>query len=255
MAARLVHVDRFNIADESTQMRVAIDKATVDEYVEHLRDGVALPPVVAFFDGEKCWIADGWHRILAHKKANKTAVLADVRPGGQRDALLFSAGANAVHGLRRKRADKRKSVGMALDDPEWSKLGDTEIARMCAVTRQFVYTMRMERQAEKERGALASAEDAGPDMGTVPSPRELIASWRADLQSGVDEGGANAAAWRSLAERARELLDKAIAEEDALRQQLEWATRQLRRCCRALGVSDADLSKVAPMVEALARGT
>ena len=46
----------------------------------------------------------------------------------QRDALLYAAGCNAGHGLRRTGADKLKAVRLILADPEWAKCSSRWIA-------------------------------------------------------------------------------------------------------------------------------
>jgi hypothetical protein len=56
-------------------------------------------------------------------------IAADVRPGGQREAILHSVGANAKHGWRRSNEDKRKTVLTLLNDPEWAQWSDREIGR------------------------------------------------------------------------------------------------------------------------------
>ena len=67
-----------------------------------------------------------------------------MRQGGLRDAILHSAGANAVHGLRRTNADKRRAMLMLLEDEEWSKWSDREIGRRCAVDHKTVARLRSE---------------------------------------------------------------------------------------------------------------
>jgi hypothetical protein len=62
-----------------------------------------------------------------------------VRQGTRRDAVLYSVGANAKHGLRRSVADKRRAVETLLKDEEWRQFGPTGIAERTNVSRQFVY--------------------------------------------------------------------------------------------------------------------
>lgn len=56
--------------------------------------------------------------------------------------MLFSVGANAMHGLRRTNEDKRKAVETLLADEEWSKWSDREIARKFGVGHPFVAAVR-----------------------------------------------------------------------------------------------------------------
>lgn len=60
-----------------------------------------------------------------------------------RDAILWSCGANATHGVRRTNEDKRRAVMKLLNDPEWSEsMPDREIARICGVDNAFVGKLR-----------------------------------------------------------------------------------------------------------------
>jgi DNA repair exonuclease SbcCD ATPase subunit len=52
--------------------------------------------------------------------------------------------ANAKHGARRTNADKRHAVLMALEDEEYKRLSDHEIAELCRVTQPFVSKIRKE---------------------------------------------------------------------------------------------------------------
>ena len=125
--------------DGGTQVRARIDPAVVAEYREILE---ALPPVIVFHDGTDHYLADGFHRVHAFKGAGRTKIPADVRPGTQRDAVLYSVGANASHGLRRTNDDMRRAVGLLLSDPEWSGRSNVWIAEACAVSHTFVAGLR-----------------------------------------------------------------------------------------------------------------
>lgn len=124
------------------QPREAINTATVTEYAEQMTDGAAFPPVVIFKEGKKNWLADGFHRVFAAEEAGITEIEADVRLGTKRDAMLFSCGANAKHGLRRTNEDKRRAVLSLLNDEEWSQWSDSEVAKQCGVSHPFVGKLR-----------------------------------------------------------------------------------------------------------------
>src|SRR5207244_1874771 len=85
---------------------------------------------------------DGFHRLEAARLVGCTELGADVRQGTQRDAVLYSVGANAQHGLRRTNADKRRAVETLLRDEEWRRWSDSEIARRCSVNHHLVAEMR-----------------------------------------------------------------------------------------------------------------
>jgi hypothetical protein len=140
--------------DGGTQLRDAVHDATVAEYVEALRGGAKFPPVVVFRDGATHWLADGFHRCFAHRRAGLDKIEADIREGTLRDAILFSVGANAAHGLRRAVEDKRKCVTAMLThelvrtDAQGNPWSDREIARQCGVGHAFVGRVRASLDSE-----------------------------------------------------------------------------------------------------------
>lgn len=114
----------------------------MSEYADAINGGDVLPPVVVFFDGVDHWLADGFHRCHAALRLGRDEIPVVVQTGTRRDAVLFSAGANREHGLRRTNDDKRKAVVTLLNDAEWSKWSNSEIARRCGVSHQFVNDQR-----------------------------------------------------------------------------------------------------------------
>ena len=132
-----LRLDQIRI-DGGTQPRVAIDEQVVADYAEQYSNGVDLKPVVVFFDGATYWLADGFHRYWANRKIESDYIFAFVHQGTHRDAILYSVGANATHGLRRTNADKRKAVLTLLEDDKWSKWSDSDIARQCCVNQSTV---------------------------------------------------------------------------------------------------------------------
>src|SRR3954452_4224513 len=115
--------------DGGTQPRAAIDESLVAEYAEAMENRVRFPPVVAFTDGADTWLADGFHRWHAGKRAGLMTIATDLRQGSRRDAIFFSVGANAAHGQRRTPEDRRRAVQTLLGDPEWSRWSDRRIAK------------------------------------------------------------------------------------------------------------------------------
>ena len=141
MERKLLGIDVIRI-DGGTQSREKIDEAVVGEYAGLIGEGVTFPAVRVYFDGIAHYLADGFHRYHAHRKAGKGSIEADVEKGTLRDAILYSLGANHEHGLRRTNADKRKAVQAMLDDFEWQEWSNGEIARRCHVSEFLVSTMR-----------------------------------------------------------------------------------------------------------------
>lgn len=130
--------------DGGTQTRVGTNNDVVTEYKAAIEEGATFPPVVVFHDGEAYWLADGFHRFQAHSDLEMKDILTEVRQGTRRDAVLFSVGANASHGLQRSPADKRRAVEALLADEEWVVWTDREIARRTNTSAPFVGKVRAE---------------------------------------------------------------------------------------------------------------
>ena len=128
--------------DTDIQCREGMRSETVAMYREDMLAGGTFPPMVVFYDGNKRWVADGFHRGQAYREAGIEKVPVDERQGTKRDAILFAVGANAAHGLRRTNADKRRAVEMLLRDAEWRLWSDRELARRAGVSNQFIANMR-----------------------------------------------------------------------------------------------------------------
>lgn len=128
--------------DGGTQPRQFINQDVVSDYSERLLESVVFPPVDVFFDGANHWLADGFHRFFANKKAGFLDVEATVHQGTLREAILFSVKANSTHGLHRTNEDKRKAVKTLVEDIEWGEWSDSEIARHCDVSQPFVSRIR-----------------------------------------------------------------------------------------------------------------
>jgi hypothetical protein len=139
--------------DQRAQPRVQLDQGVIEEYAEAIRGGASFPPVIVFFDGEQHHLADGFHRVAAAGRAGRDSVRAEVLKGELRAAILWSVSANVDHGLRRSSADKRRAVQTMLEDEEWRKISDTEIALRCRVSRSLVAAVRSEWEADSSHPA------------------------------------------------------------------------------------------------------
>jgi ParB-like nuclease domain len=138
---------RIPVADivsdwDGVQAREALDTDTVEEYADAMKAGAQFPAIVVFEGADGIVLADGFSRHEAAKEAGLADIECEVRPGTKRDAALFAVGANSTHGQRRTHEDKRKAITRLLNDPEWSKWADREIARRCVVSHNFVSDLR-----------------------------------------------------------------------------------------------------------------
>lgn len=146
-----------------TQMRAELDQSVYFDYRDKWLAGVEFEPVDVFHDGSTYWLADGFHRFYGAREAKRSSIPARVKQGTQRDAILFAAGANAAHGLRRTNADKRQAVTTLLNDDEWVKWSDNAVAEKCHVTQPFVREVRAQLITVISSPAAKTADD--PKVG------------------------------------------------------------------------------------------
>jgi hypothetical protein len=220
--------------DGGTQQREKINEEIVSEYAEAMRCGAKFPPVTLFFDGVQYWLADGFHRFHASRAAEMLDILADVREGTKRDAVLFSASANGTHGMRLSNADKRKSVLVLLLDKEWSKWSDNQIAKHCHVTHPFVGKLRKEIEPNGVVTVTTHASKPNNDAGTVSElPKKEAeqdsASETEELRAHIEE----------LTATAKELLEEnasmgAVMDADDKLAALTAENKKLRELNRVL---------------------
>jgi hypothetical protein len=102
-----------------------------------------------------------------------------VRKGGQRDARLYSLGANATHAARRTNADKQHAVKTMLADAVWSKWSDIKIAAQCGVSDRMVAGLRpklseIDNSRTVERGSTTypmETGNIGKGASKAPEPK------------------------------------------------------------------------------------
>jgi hypothetical protein len=118
---RRIPLAAITVDPEIQQRAAGTSQEIVADYAEAMRDGVAFPPIDVFSTGGGIlYLADGFHRLDAHRSAQPGAeeIECRVHPGSRDDALLFACGANAQHGLPRSRSSRhngavrRAMVGM-----------------------------------------------------------------------------------------------------------------------------------------------
>jgi hypothetical protein len=168
--------------DPVLQLR-PLDEENVLRLMEVLDD---LDPVEVFKECEgarlRNWLANGYHRLEAHRRAGRTHIMASLRDGSKRDALLHAIATNGRSGLPLSREDKRRAIEHVLADPELGKLSSRAIADRCRVDHKTVEAIR-KRSGES------------PQMGADPAVRTVT---RGGSQFTMDVsnigGGAPAAA-------------------------------------------------------------
>lgn len=139
------------VLDGGTQSRVAISEITVEEYTEILASSDKrwpFPALDVFYDGDRYFVADGFHRALAARRYKRASVPCIIHQGTAWDALLYGMGSNQEHGLRPTQADKRHSVELLLDSGK--KLKQKEISDIVGVDARTVQRIVAERRDSEQ---------------------------------------------------------------------------------------------------------
>ena len=144
-----INIEKIRI-DGDTQSRESLKEATILDYTEKVLAGEIFKPIKIIYDGKDWWLADGFHRYFAHKRAKVNTIDADISNGTKRDAWIYSLSANGKHGLPRSNEDKRRSVMRALNDIELCDKTNIEIAKICDVSDMTVGRIRKELELLKE---------------------------------------------------------------------------------------------------------
>lgn len=156
--------------DGGTQARVRIDPKVYEEYALKMKEGLVFPQVILFQDPDGIkWLGDGFHRYHAHRINEEIDIDSEIREGTQRDAWLYSKGANKNRGLQMTWEDIRQSVTEMLLDELCSKWSDSEIARHVGVSKMTVGRIRKKLRGEAPQPKKRKYKDAHgnePEMNT-----------------------------------------------------------------------------------------
>ena len=159
--------------DLSLQTRAGTDAETINNYAEAMADGAHFPDVTVFTDGERYWLADGFHRVMAAKQNGKATIPADVRKGTADDAVVFGGTANNKQGKRPTRADVQHFMQMVWERRE-AIFGGTptggNMAEKCGVSRPTGERFVAERLAEMPKAPTRpTATKTQPNMPVRPT--------------------------------------------------------------------------------------
>lgn len=124
------------VMDAGTQIRVALNEGTIIEYSERMLAGDKFPPADVFFDGKGYYLADGFHRVLAAKRANLSVFACNVHPGAADRGLWFALAANRRNGLQRTTADKQRAIELAFN--KFPEKTQQQIAEQVGCSQQYV---------------------------------------------------------------------------------------------------------------------
>jgi hypothetical protein len=108
---------------------------------ERNKDFIDLPEV--YDDGfGHYWVGDGFHRLLAFRKAGRERIKVRVREGTMQEAMMHALGANAEHGQPRSHDDLRRAISLALEDKTMGRWSDVRIAKLVRCSDKTVAAVR-----------------------------------------------------------------------------------------------------------------
>lgn len=143
VAVTLLSTDEL-VADESTQWRQSNTQEAIDDMAEHLRAGGTLPPIDVFDDGQVKRVADGHHRLAAHRASSTPQIAARVHRGDADAAFLFGVRSRRGNrSVRVTRNDDRHTALQLMKRPGLA-MGDREIARELGLSHQTIGRWRAE---------------------------------------------------------------------------------------------------------------
>ncbi|MBU1747830.1 MAG: hypothetical protein KKA73_09075 [Chloroflexi bacterium] len=135
----LVDLDALILDDEIQLASRPLDYRIVAAYAEALVNGAEFPPITVLATQMKFFVADGFHRVAAHRAAGRAQVRADIKAGTYQDALIYAATANVAHGRAMTQAEKREAGYRLI---QLTDLSNREIGRRLAVSEGSVRNWR-----------------------------------------------------------------------------------------------------------------
>lgn len=234
-----IELDQIRI-DGGTQPRKQVYEETVVNYTELLLEGTKMPPIVVFYDGKAYWLADGFHRYHAHKRAAYKTVECEVHTGTKRDAFIFSRGANAEHGIPRTNEEKRLVVMSLLDDIEFADCSERDIAKICKVSHMTVNRIKKALELNKKQKLPPppkKPEAPSPEQPEEPTEDDKMTELATELQAMAEE---NAKLKDKLAIIDMDVSDDAKIQVEMTIEELRAKVRELETQLNAVTLSRND---------------
>lgn len=168
--------------DANTQNR-KISEDAVEDYAELIEASKAWPlgTLTVFHDGNDYYVADGFHRTLAAKRAKRSSVPCIVHKGTAEDARIFGMTANDAHGIRMSRAEKKACVEWLLDNRP--KMTQAEVAEKAGVD------VRTVRRTVSDRKPSVLDKPVGNSSRTLSGSSGVVTPADVEIKDHTSAGG------------------------------------------------------------------
>ena len=138
---KILPIDQIN-PTPAELARIGPCSDTLARYTELTQEGIQLPPVTVFHDGQTHWLADGRHRLKARESLGYADIEVEVQTGTERDAQLHAFGANVCHGLVSTTCDRKRVAERLLQDDEWKEFPNRKLGELCGLSHTTIGKMR-----------------------------------------------------------------------------------------------------------------
>jgi uncharacterized ParB-like nuclease family protein len=157
--------------DAAIQPREYLTPDIIAEYATLYReaeDHEPLPPLEVFELDGAYYLADGFHRAEAAKKAQRATVLCRVYQGTRQDAIRHAALANLKRGLPYSFRDRTQVLERLIQDPEVGQRSDRHLAADLGLSHMTVYRAR---QRLAHIATLTQELESQPTTATTPGAK------------------------------------------------------------------------------------
>lgn len=164
-----IEINRLTL-DPRLQFRLQENAEVKQEWADRLKEGATFPPIIVYKDEAGAyWVADGHHRVDAHRLAGIEKIWAEIRHGEFSLAQEHAAAANEDHGLRRTIYDKQKAaewwIGVYL--PQHPDLKIRELARRAKLSHTFLNDTRAKLAAKAAEPVVETLAEVPEDLGSL----------------------------------------------------------------------------------------
>ena len=165
---KILPIDQIN-PTPAELARIGPCSDTLARYTELTQEGIQLPPVTVFHDGQTHWLADGRHRLKARESLGYADIEVEVQTGTERDAQLHAFGANVCHGLVSTTCDRKRVAERLLQDDEWKEFPNRKLGELCGLSHTTIGKMRNSLESVSKNSTPSQPVSLTPSKKGVPT--------------------------------------------------------------------------------------